>query len=59
MERKTIKIHFRFTYPYGIYIVNQQYDIEYINPVIEREFGQILDRKCFEYFRCKEYLSVV
>ncbi|MEQ8191218.1 MAG: PocR ligand-binding domain-containing protein [Candidatus Eremiobacterota bacterium] len=38
------------SYPYGIYIVNQQYDIEYINPVIEREFGQIMNRKCFEYF---------
>ncbi len=37
-------------YPYGIYIVNKQYDIEYINPVIEREFGQIMNRKCFEYF---------
>mgnify|MGYP002345484509 CR=1 FL=1 len=38
------------SYPYGIYIVNQQYDIEYINPVIEQEFGLILNRKCFEYF---------
>jgi len=38
------------SYPYGIYIVNQEYDIEYINPVIEREFGQVMNRKCFEYF---------
>ncbi|MBF0506004.1 MAG: PAS domain-containing protein [Nitrospirae bacterium] len=36
--------------PDGIYIVNQQYDIEYINPVIEREFGNIKGRKCYQYF---------
>ncbi|MCK5707638.1 MAG: PAS domain S-box protein, partial [Candidatus Aureabacteria bacterium] len=27
-----------------------QYDIEYINPVIEQEFGPINGRKCYEYF---------
>ncbi len=38
------------TIPYGVYIVNQQYDIEYINPVIEREFGHVDGRKCYDYF---------
>ena len=31
------------------YIVDRQYTIEYINPVIEKEFGSVNDRKCFEY----------
>lgn len=34
----------------GIYIVNRDCDIEYINPVIEREFGKVKGRKCYTYF---------
>lgn len=34
----------------GIYIVNKQFDIEYINPAIEREFGTVKGQKCYEYF---------
>ena len=34
----------------GVYIVNQQYQLDYINPTIEREFGPISGRKCYEYF---------
>ena len=34
-----------------IYIVNEEYDIEYINPAIEREFGPVKGRKCYEYYR--------
>ena len=34
----------------GLYIVDQQYNIEYTNSVIEKEFGPINNRKCFEYF---------
>lgn len=34
----------------GIYIVNRNCDIEYVNPVIEREFGKVEGRKCHEYF---------
>jgi len=34
----------------GVYIVDQQFNIEYINPVIKDEFGPINDRKCYEYF---------
>ncbi len=39
------------TMPDGIYIVNQQYDVEYVNPVIEREFGLVAGRKCYSYLR--------
>ena len=34
----------------GVYIVNRQNEILYINPVIERKFGPIKGRKCHEYF---------
>ncbi|MDY6864071.1 MAG: sigma 54-interacting transcriptional regulator [Thermodesulfobacteriota bacterium] len=34
----------------GIYIVNQKYEIEYINHVIRGEFGEVKGRKCYEYF---------
>jgi PAS domain S-box-containing protein len=36
--------------PFGVYITNNKYEIEYINPVIEREFGRIENRPCFDYF---------
>lgn len=35
----------------GIYIVNQQYDIQYVNPVLVKDFGVYEGRKCYEYFR--------
>jgi len=38
------------TSPSGIYIVDKQFNIEYLNPVIEKEFGQINGRKCYSYF---------
>ncbi|MEA1969317.1 MAG: histidine kinase dimerization/phosphoacceptor domain -containing protein [Thermodesulfobacteriota bacterium] len=38
------------TNPSGIYIVDKQYNIEYVNPVIEKEFGPINGRKCYSYF---------
>ena len=34
----------------GMYIVNQDYEIEYINRVIEKEFGPVGGHKCYEYF---------
>ena len=37
------------TSPFGIYIVNKNYDIEYVNPFIEKEFGSVNGRKCYEY----------
>ncbi|NUN61159.1 MAG: PAS domain-containing protein, partial [Burkholderiaceae bacterium] len=36
--------------PDGVYIVSQAFDIEYLNPALEREFGPIQGRKCYEYF---------
>jgi len=34
----------------GVYIVNQENDIEYINPVLQKEFGPVKENKCYEYF---------
>ena len=34
----------------GVYLVNQQSEIQYLNPVVEREFGPVDGRKCYEYF---------
>ncbi len=34
----------------GAYIVNDQYDIEYVNPVLKKEFGPVNGRKCYQYF---------
>ena len=34
----------------GVYIVNEQYDIQYVNPVLENVFGVYNGRKCYEYF---------
>lgn len=36
--------------PDGVYIVNAEYEIEYINPVLLREFGDVMGRKCHDYF---------
>jgi PAS domain S-box-containing protein len=34
----------------GVYIVNQQYDIQYVNTALKKDFGPHEDRKCYEYF---------
>ncbi|MCD4793671.1 MAG: PAS domain S-box protein [Bacteroidales bacterium] len=34
----------------GIYIVNQQYDIQYVNPVLIKDFGSYEGQKCYEFF---------
>ena len=36
--------------PDGVYVVDQHFNIEYINPVIEKDFGKIQGRKCYQYF---------
>jgi PAS domain S-box-containing protein len=36
--------------PHGVYIVSKTFDIEFVNEVIEKEFGDIDDKKCYEYF---------
>ena len=38
----------------GIYIINQQYDIEYVNPALEAQFGTINGRKCHQYLENRE-----
>ncbi len=38
----------------GIYIVNQEYDIEYVNPVLVADFGPYEERKCYTYFQNRE-----
>ncbi|MDM8541490.1 PAS domain S-box protein [Desulfococcaceae bacterium HSG9] len=34
----------------GIYIVNEQYDIQYVNPVLQKDFGSDEGQKCYAYF---------
>lgn len=34
----------------GVYIVNRNYDIEYLNPALKAEFGEPGGRRCYEYF---------
>ncbi len=38
----------------GVYIVNQQYDIEFVNPALKKEFGPVRGRKCYEYLHDRE-----
>jgi two-component system, cell cycle sensor histidine kinase and response regulator CckA len=38
----------------GIYIVNQQHDIQYVNPVLVKDFGYYEGRKCYEYFHDRD-----
>lgn len=34
----------------GIYIVDKHYNIEYVNPVLKKEFGSYDGKKCYTYF---------
>lgn len=34
----------------GVYICNQSYDVVYVNPALEKDFGSYHGRKCYEYF---------
>jgi signal transduction histidine kinase len=34
----------------GVYIVNSENRIEYINAAVKKDFGDIKNRRCFEYF---------
>ena len=49
LERNKLK-NIMDTMEEGVFIVNKQYDIEYVNPAIIREFGATDGRKCYEYF---------
>ena len=35
--------------PYGVYISDQNCNVQYVNPVIKKEFGTIDGRKCYDY----------
>ncbi len=37
--------------PDGVYIVNKKGDIKYVNPVVKKIFGNIKNRKCYDYFQ--------
>lgn len=37
----------------GVYIVNAECDVEYVNTVLKDQFGEIRGRKCFNYFHDK------
>ena len=34
----------------GVYLVNDQFDIIYVNPVLEKDFGNYKNKKCYKYF---------
>jgi PAS domain S-box-containing protein len=34
----------------GVYIVEENHDIEYVNPALKQIFGAVEGRKCYEYF---------
>ncbi|MFH1703321.1 MAG: PAS domain S-box protein [Nitrospirota bacterium] len=36
--------------PDGVYIVNEQYDIDYVNPFLQKIYGPVNGQKCYEYF---------
>jgi PAS domain S-box-containing protein len=38
----------------GIYIVNQCYDIEFVNSALETQFGAVKGRKCYQYLHDRE-----
>jgi signal transduction histidine kinase len=38
----------------GICIIDAQYEIEYVNPALERQFGPVEGRKCYQYLRRAE-----
>lgn len=38
----------------GVFIVNQQYDVQYINPALEEELGPLNGQKCYQYFHDRE-----
>jgi len=40
----------------GVFIVNQQYDVEYINPALEQELGPLKHQKCYAYFHERDEL---
>ncbi len=48
LERDNLK-NILDTLPDGVFIVNSELDLEYVNPAIRKEFGAV-QAKCYEYF---------
>lgn len=40
--------------PDGVYMINENYEIEYINPALAKEFGPLRGNKCYEYLHDKK-----
>jgi signal transduction histidine kinase len=38
----------------GVFIVNEQYTVEYINSELEKDFGPVEGKKCYQYFHNRE-----
>ncbi len=38
----------------GVCIVNERHEINFVNPALEKHFGPLNNRKCYEYFHSKE-----
>lgn len=38
----------------GVYIVNRNYDIEYINPAMQAHFGELNYQKCYQYLHNRQ-----
>jgi len=38
----------------GVYLVNQHYDIQYVNPVLVKDFGPYEGIKCYRYFHDRD-----
>ncbi len=38
----------------GVFIVNEQYTIEYLHSELEKDFGPLESKKCYQYFHDKE-----
>ena len=38
----------------GVYIVNNDHEIEYINQALQKQFGPIRNRKCYQYFHNRQ-----
>lgn len=38
----------------GVFIVNRDYDIQYMNSELQKDFGPLMSKKCYEYFHNRE-----
>lgn len=50
IERKKLRQILDYI-PEGIYMVSENYDIEYVNPVLIEKYGPIEGKKCYEFFQ--------